>query len=369
MEIKVLIVSANPFIRNGVSNVIFNYLGSMDMSDMTIDVVSMNTPDESYNKILREKNSKCFIIPRSKTSILKRWYYIFKLLKKNKYDAIHMHANSHTCIMELSAAWAAGCKVRIVHSHSTKCISPLLHKILSPLFYHLCTHGIACGKEAGLWMFAKKPFLIMKNGINTEAYRYKPEQRNKYREKLEFAEDNIVIGHVGNFYNVKNHSFLINVFSVLHNNNPFYKLLLIGDGKMRNDIESQISSLGLKNDVVLTGGVADVYNYLNAIDAVVMPSLFEGLPLSLVEQQANGLQCVVSDTVSSEADLTGNICFLSLNTSADGWATKVNELIDLKNRKERSETSIKQIEDKGYSIQKEASKLKDYYHKAILEQQ
>ena len=366
---KILILSANPFTRNGVSNVIFNYLDFMDMNGLAIDVVSMCTPDPSYEKIMEDKGVDCFVIPRTSKSIIKRWYAIYKLIKERKYDAIHLHCNSHTAVFELSAAWAAGCKVRIVHSHSTKCNLPRIHKLLTPMFNRLCTHGIACGKEAGLWMFDKKPFLIMKNGVNTELYGFKTEKRKKYREKLGFAADNIVIGHVGGFYNIKNHKFLVEIFSHLHNQNSLYRLLLVGDGELRLEIESQIRNLGLDNCVKLTGRVQDVHNYLNAMDIIVMPSLFEGLPLALIEQQTNGLRCIVSDTVSSEANVTGNIHFVSLDSSAKDWASIINDTVFANcraiSRESMSQDSIKSIKDNGYSIREEANKLKTFYIKSI----
>lgn len=367
---KLLILSANPFTRNGVSNVVFNYLVFMDMKDLEIDVVSICKPDPSYEKIMKDKGVNCFVIPRTFKTIIKRWYDIYKLIKDRNYDAIHLHANSHTCVSELSAAWAAGCKVRIVHSHSTRCLSPLIHKLLTPLFKSLCTHRIACGKEAGLWMFGKKPFLVMRNGVNTELYCYKPELREQYREKLGFANDNIVIGHVGGFYNVKNHKFLVEVFSQLHKQNSLYRLLLVGDGELRLDIESQIKNLGLDKEVKLTGRVQDVHNYLNAMDIIVMPSLFEGLPLALIEQQANGLHCIVSDTVSYETNVTGNIHFVTLNSSAKDWASIIDDAVSADyrtiSRGSMSQDSIKKITDNGYSIREEANKMKEFYIQSIV---
>lgn len=365
---KILVLSANPFKRNGVSNVIFNYISSMDMTGVQMDAVSMNQPDETYSCIMHEKGIDCYIIERSVKKIFQRWYKLFKLIKVKKYDAIHLHGNSHLLVLELSAAWAAGCKVRIVHSHSTKCKSPFIHKLLSPLFNRLCTHRIACGNAAGEWMFGSHEFEVINNGINIDRYTYNQDVRLQYRSEFNWSEGNIVVGHVGNFYDVKNHKFLIDVFKELHSINKDYRLLLLGDGVLRNDIETQIKKYGLSNEVILAGSVSNVFDYLNAIDCIAMPSLFEGLPLSLMEQQANGLQCFVSDTISKESNKTSFVKFLPLNSSAKEWAMYINSEVDKINRAERSKLAKRLITESGYNIFNEAQKLKQYYFNTLIEE-
>lgn len=135
-------------------------------------------------------------------------------------------------------------------------------------------------------------------------------------------------------------------------------------GDSPKDMMTKVDSLGLKNAVKFTGNVNDVYDYVNAMDLVVMPSLFEGLPLTLIEQQANGLHCVVADTITTEADKTGNMSFLSLKAPVSEWADKIQSL-DLSGREERSKDAVEKIKACGYSIQEEAKKLKEYYLKAV----
>ena len=365
---KILIINTVATIKNGITNVIFNYLNAINDSEITFDLLCINKPDSYFVKSIEDRGGRVYVVSRKATSLFSYWNNLRKIVKQNKYHAVHIHGNSHTLVLELSAARLGGCKVNMVHAHSSHCKYVVPHIILQPFFNILCSYRLACGEKAGRFMFGKQPFMIVNNGVNTVRYAFDGMRREEVRKHLHF-EDNVIVGHVGNFVRVKNHSFLVDVFEKLYQSNTQFRLLLIGDGILREEIEKLLEQKGLADVVHFTGSISNVDDYLNAIDMIIMPSLFEGLPLSLVEQQANGLQCVVSDTVSSEADLTGNICFLPLNTSADGWVTKVNELIDLEHRMERSKTSIKQIENKGYSIQKEASKLKDYYHKAILEQQ
>lgn len=134
---------------------------------------------------------------------------------------------------------------------------------------------------------------------------------------------------------------------------------------MRTEIEQKVACLGLTNKVTFTGNIDNVSEYLNAIDIVIMPSLYEGLPLTLVEQQANGLQCVCSDTIASEADKTGNLKFLSLDLGSVKWASEINSFIQLDRRELRSKNAVKNIEEGGYSIYKEAQNLTAYYKSCI----
>ena len=261
------------------------------------------------------------------------------------------------------AAKLAGCKVRIIHAHSTGCNSVALHKLLAGLFDSLCTDRLACGESAGKFMFGLKPFEIINNGVDVEKFSFDNKAREVFRIKLALTETDILICHVGYFMPVKNQSFLVDVFAELAKNDSRYHLLLIGDGAMRTEIEQKVACLGLTNKVTFTGNIDNVSEYLNAADIIIMPSLYEGLPLTLVEQQANGLQCVVSDTITAEADKTGNLCFLSLQAPISDWVHTVENSHCMQDREQRSKDAIVAIEKAGYSIRKEAKKLVEYYKK------
>lgn len=362
-EMKILLVNTVATDKNGITMVIFNYLKAMDTSDITFDLVSLNAPDKMYVDEVERKGGHVYVLPRLGKKILSYWNGLRHLIKQNQYDAVHIHGNSHTVVFELSAIWAAGCKIRIVHSHNTTCTYTDIHKLMTIPFNMLYTHGLACGKDAGLWMFGKRSFEVINNGVNTDLYGYKSEVREKMRTDFGFC-DSKVIGHVGAFIPVKNQTYLVDVFSELYKRDNTYRLLLIGEGELRKNVMEKVESLGLRDAVKFTGNVNNVYDYVNAMDLVVMPSLFEGLPLTLIEQQANGLHCVVADTITSEADKTGNLSFLSFVVPVVGWVDKILSL-KLSGREERSRNAIQKIKECGYSIQEEAKKLKEYYIDAI----
>lgn len=362
---KILLVNTVPTEKNGITNVMLNYLVGMNTEDMIIDFLSINEPEQMYVKVVEEKGGKLYVLSRL-NGALAYWKGLRNLIKTNKYDAVHIHGNSHTLTLELSAAWAAGCKVRMIHSHNTSCTFIKVHNLMTIPFNMLYTHALACGEDAGKWMFGKHPFKVLNNGVDTLKYRFNKEHRDSIR-KIYGWDGKKVVGHVGTMIEVKNHRFILEVFRELYKKNNTFRLLLIGDGPLRTELELFILENGLKEAVCMTGNINNVHEYLNAIDLILMPSIHEGLPLALIEQQANGLRCVVSDTITPEADKTNSLTFLPLDASVNEWADSIVRIIyEVKeDRENRSVENIKMIEDCGYSIQEEAIKLKDYYKAAI----
>lgn len=359
---KILVINTVPTDKNGITNVILNYLNAMG-NDVAFDYVAINNPNTFYINFFKEKGAALYSFKRK--NVLGYLWSLCKIIKQNKYDAIHVHGNSHTVVLELLAAKLAGCKVRIIHAHSTGCNSITLHKLLAGLFDSLCTVRLACGEDAGKFMFATKPFKIINNGVDIEKFLFNNELRGALRTKLALTDNDILVGHVGYFMPVKNQSFLVDVFAELARNDSRYQLVLIGDGAMRAEIEQKVASLGLSNKVTFTGNIDNVSEYLNAIDIIVMPSLYEGLPLTLVEQQTNGLQCLVSDTITAEADKTGNLNFLSLHAPISDWVHAIENCNCMQEREQCSKDAVVAIANAGFSIQAEAQKLVEYYKRCV----
>ena len=269
-------------------------------------------------------------------------------------------------MLELNAAKAAGCVVRIVHAHNTTCKHVVVHKILAPVFHFLCTHGLACGEAAGKFMFGRHPFIVVNNGVDTQKFAFHQEHRDSIRKKHNWDECK-VISHVGYFSEVKNHQWIIEVFYNLTLKDKAYRLVLIGEGELRSSITEQSRKYGILDKITFTGNINNVNEYLSAADLVLMPSLFEGLPLTLIEQQANGLRCVVSDTITKEVDKTGNVTFLPLSASAEEWVNTIVQIkmVGTEERKDMSLQAIHSITACNYSIKGEAEKLKKYYLQSL----
>ena len=357
--IKILVINTVRFKLNGISAVIKNYYLAMNKKDLKMEFIAIDEPSSEYNAFFKENNLVCHVI--NKRNMLNYILQIIKICRKEKYDVVHVHGNSANMAVELLACMIGGVKVRIAHSHNTSTLHPLTHKLLWPLFSQLCTVRLACGEDAGRWLFRDLPFVVLKNGIDVKRYKFDEEIRKKYRKKVGVESDEFLLGHVGNFIEQKNHNFLIEIFSELHKVNSKIKSLLVSDGMLMPIIQEKVRLLKLDNSVVFLGKTMEVEKYFQAMDVFVLRSLLEGLPLVLVEAQSSGLVCVVSDTVSKEADLTGTSVFLSLN-SLDSWKNELRELSSTTfDRKSVSAENLKKIRNAGYDIVQNADKLRQIY--------
>lgn len=362
--VKILIVNTVPTERNGITNVILNFYRAMDKSDLVMDLVSINPVSQEYSDLFENNGGHVYYLERK---LGHPFRYIHKLRKlAENYDILHAHGNSATMVLEMFAAWMAGVRIRIAHSHNTSCSHKFLDRCVRPLFYFFCNGRLACGKDAGRWLYGKRDFVVLNNGIDVEKFRYSKEDSDNIRRQYNLMGCK-VIGHVGNFVYAKNQQFLVNVFKEVHTQDKTCRLILVGDGVMMNDTVEVVKRLGLEDCVKFVGSVNNPQAYLSAMDLIVMPSIHEGLPLTLLEEQANGLRCIVSDAITSDVNLTGNVRFISLDESTHNWTDVIigsfkecNEMIE-KNRYEQSLTSGDIIKRRGFDVIAEAIKLKEYY--------
>ena len=360
---NILVISTVRYRSNGISNVIRNIYLNNAFKEDDISFLFPADNDAPMVEELEQKGFKVYQFPRYEQGALAYYRYVKKLVKKDNIEIVHVHGNSHALLIELLASKMGGCKVRICHSHNTTCNNIVIHKILAPFFNILCTERLACGEAAGRWMYGNKQFRIINNGINTEKFRFNGEDRIRIRKQYGITDNDILIGHVGNLNTQKNQTFLFDVMSGIKNIEKF-KLMLVGEGEKRAELENKSLKHKLNNRVIFVGATQEVPAYLSAMDAIAMPSLYEGLPLSLIEEQANGLTCIVSDNITREVDKSGLIKFVSL----DDLSMWINELECVQlgsDRTTSSKKAITRIIEAGYSIENEAAKTRTIYEKAI----
>lgn len=367
-KIRVLFVCTVPTAKSGIPNVIFNLLDSFDKSNMDLGYVSINEPTEYYKEWLKNLGVELFIVPRKLFSPLS---YIRQLSRIAKgYDIIHVHGNSATMVLEMIAARLGGVELRIAHSHNTSCRMKYIDKLMRPLFYKLCNVRMACGLEAGKWLYGERDFTVINNGIKSDKYRYNRDIRDKIRNELK-VEDKKIIGNIGNFVDQKNHNFLIDVFNEITKIQPDAVLLLLGSGPLQPEIEAKGKLYGLLDKIIFAGSVDNPQDYMSAMDLVIMPSLFEGFPLTLVEEQANGLTILASDAITKDTNLTGNVYFMSLSETPGKWSRKVLKILE-KSSSSHSETTSKAaqslIKNARYDISNIAADLKEFYESRLITQ-
>ncbi len=291
------------------------------------------------------------------------------ILKANDYDVVHAY-NSTMNVFSMCVAKKAKVPVRISESLSMAHkgeFKTVIKQMLKPMSKLFATHLTACGEDCGRWQFGKKAFnsgkvAIFKTVINAEANAFDPELRQVTRQEYGL-DGKIVIGHIGRFVPQKNPLFLIDIFNEIHKLNNDAVLLLIGTGEEENKILRKIENLNLGNYVKFLGGREDIVQFYNAMDAFVLPSLYEGLPVVGLEAQSCGLPVIFSTEVTREVSAGGLSYFLDLNAGAKAWAKEI--LAAIESNKEGRRSYVKEVSVNGFDSDSEAKRLQRYYYDAI----
>lgn len=362
---RVLVIITTGFTRTGgLASVMMNYWRAMDKSGLSFDFASTNVIDAILYDEISKEGCRYYQLPLRKQTL-----FYFNTLRKlcNGYDVVHVHANSATAVLELMAAKMAGVPQRIHHNHNSNTKYPFLNKVLRPLFVYSFTDAIACSEAAGEWLFGKGKYIVLPNAIDIEKFKFNLHVRKRIRDEFKINEDEFVIGHVGKFVEAKNHEFLIELFSKYHSKHPNSKLLLVGDGVLRTQIESCIKKSGCADAVILAGLRSDISDLVQAFDVFVFPSIHEGLPLSVLEAQSSGLPCIISSNIDRKVAVGSNVIIKNLSDGVESWADAITLFGFTKSREERCLKNYKLITDAHYNVKSEANQLKELYNRQKLE--
>ena len=345
--------------RGGLETMIMNYYRAIDRDRIQFDFLVHRSAEAAYDREIQSLGGTIHRLPpldpfsRTYLHALDTFFS-----EHEQYRIVHCHLDCMSAI-PLKYAKKHGVPVRIAHSHNSD--QPKDLKFPLKLYYkrHIrryATQLFACGEKAGRWMFRTDDFRILNNAIDAERYVYDEKTRQRSRAQLGIPSDALVIGHVGRFFSQKNHQFLLKVFAEVAKTNAEAILLLVGDGELRPTIENQAEKSGISDRVRFLGVRPDVPDLLQAMDVFLFPSLFEGLPVSLIEAQAAGLPCLISDRVPIECKKTEDVCRLSLDADIAQWA---DTLLDIARRPRKN--TLEQIQRSGFDTKHNAGWLADYY--------
>lgn len=360
MEIRVLHF-LNSLGNGGAESFIFNMYRNIDRDAIQFDFV-LRSRDNNTVLIdeVEKMGGRVYIMPEFPRHPFANYKVLNLFFKQHKeYKIIHVHANALLYITPFLLAKKYNIHCRILHSHSTATqnhnLYRAIHRFNRLFLKKYATYFFACGYEAGKWMFRENGFKIINNAIDTKQYVYNENIRKKLKIEMGL-EDRFVIGHVGRFVKPKNHTYLIDVFKGIYDKNPKACLLLLGDGELLSNIREKVHQLNLHENVLFLGQRSDVANLLQVIDAFVFPSLFEGIPVALIEAQAAGLQCFVSDKVSEKVKITKLVNFLSINEPTSIWANMILNTSSFS----REDMSI-EIEVNDFDIMDNSRKMQQIY--------
>ena len=324
-----------------------NVYRSIDREKIQFDFLVRSNENGELVDEIKKMGGKVIIQPSFPRHIMANYRELKQFLKEHhsEYRAIHLHANALIYVKPIQIAKKYRIPIRIIHSHSVTSKYKVLHEINMKRCSRWYTHSFACSINAGKWMFDKKEFKVINNGVDLKRFKYNFGIRKELQKSYNI-EDKTVIGHVGRFESAKNHKFLIEVFRQYHLNNPNSVLLLIGDGQEKKNIEQIVEKYNLSKDVIFTGAVGNVEDYLSAMDVFLFPSLWEGLGIVLIEAQANGLPCIISNVIPREACLSNYYYEIDLNENIEEWVEKIKYVSTLNIHRERISSKLKEFDIK-----------------------
>lgn len=336
----------------GAETFLMKIFREIDKSKYQMDFCVATSEKGFYDSEIERLGGKIYhIIPKSK-GLIKNLKDIFSIVKKEQYKYVMRISQHSISSLELLAAKIGGAKIIAFRSSNTNSggskLNLLLHYLFRPVANRIVNVKIAPSTEAANYMFGKgvvkkNKYFLLNNGLDLEKFKYSQEVREKIRKKLG-VEEKFVIGHVGRFSRQKNHKFLLEIFKEYLKRNDNSVLLLIGKGELENEIKEYSKTLQINDKVIFYGVSENVNKLYSAMDIFIFPSLFEGMPNTVIEAQASGLDCVISDTITKECNITGNVKFKSLQESPKQWSDEI--IVNNRNRSEEE----KIFEDKSYDI-------------------
>lgn len=338
----------------GAETFLMKIYRGIDKSKYQFDFCVAKEEKGFYDEEIINMGGKIFhITPKSK-GFIKNFIDIMKIVNREKYKYVMRISQHSLSSLELLAARMGGAKKIIFRSSNSNTGGNKLNQILHRLFKFLAiiipNIKIAPSTEAAMFMFGKKAVrndkvLILHNGIPFEDYEFSEEKRQSKRKEL-LLEGKYVIGHVGRFSFQKNHVFLLKVFKKIKQIKKDAVLICIGKGELENNIKQLTKELKLENSIKFLGVRSDVPEIMMAMDIFAFPSHYEGLPNTVIEAQATGLKCVISNKISKEAKITPNVSFLNIEEeNIDSW---VEEILD--NNKHRDD-KYKYFKEKMYLLE------------------
>lgn len=360
---KILHIPTGGLFSDGIGTFINSYSEYMNLDEWDITILATNNPASEDRKRFTDLGLTVVQILRQKKTLLVYMKRLYKLLREKEYEIVHVHGSSALMSVELLVAKLAGVPVRIAHSHNTTCDHLKIDRALRPIFYRLYNVAWACGQGAGQWLFDNHNFEIVHNARDVKKYKFDSSERAVFRGYHSLSDTTIALGHVGRFNEQKNQKFLINLMEKLENQNLDVRLFLVGLGDNLSQMKQLVIDKGLEKKVIFLGQMDDMKSFVSGMDLMLLPSLYEGLPLVSVEWQLNGVPSLLSNRITDECIFSEIVSQLPLENVAE-WEDKIINLV----REDRNARSVKNISlarDEGYDIVHEVRKLEKMYQEEL----
>ena len=355
----------------GIESFLCNVLLHMDLSAMEVDIVAAQLRESVFTESLKARGVRFYELSGRQNRVPENHRLFRKLLAERQYDVVHLHIFHGLSLWYGSLAKQTGVPVRIAHGHNTalrksktRPLKLLVHYISRKLFTRCATDLWACSRAAAEFMFPdsalkSKGFQFIPNGIDTNRFRFDADVREKVRTELG-VQGKYVVGNIGRLCYQKNQDFLLDVFYEVLKRRPESILLLVGEGPDRFALEEKTRGLEIAGNVIFYGTSDRVERLLWAMDVFVMPSRFEGLPVTGVEAQASGLPCLFSDIITEESRASSNSRFFPLSAPAAEWAGAVLQVGSCGDRT----AGISEVQEAGFDAADVAQRIEQFYLRA-----
>ena len=351
----------NDMHRAGLETMLMNYYRNIDREKIQFDFLTHRPERSDYDDEIESLGGKIYYAPRLYPQNYPAYFsYMKDFFKKHpEYQIMHSHIDSMS-YLPLLAGKKAGVPVRIAHSHNTSIDKDFKYPLKQYFRFRITSaanHYLACGEEAGKYLFGNKEFKVIPNAVDASKFYFNESVRQNKRKELAYTKE-FVVGHVGRISYQKNHKFLIEVFNELQKLETNAVLMLVGVGEKEPEIREQVKRLKLEEKVRFLGNRSDVNELYQAMDVFVLPSLFEGIPVVGIEAQFADLPCIFSDKIPKEVCFSEKSRFLGFDKCPSEWADAILEYKGIK----RSSTNT-DILNSHYDIKAAHNILEAYYMK------
>ena len=357
--------------RNGLENRIMDIYRHIDRNKIQFDFLTHRKDEGQFDEEIKKLGGKIYYLEPINIKKIKKYFSdLYNFFENHKeYKIVHSHVNTLSTWV-LFAAKKAGIPIRITHSRTWGMEKNWrsFFKWFSKLFINIpTTHRFGCSRQAGVWLFGEKyindNFKVITNSIEIEKFKFNSKTRNEIRRKLRINEDDIVFINVGRMVRQKNQIFLLKVFKEMYNNKKNIRLIIIGDGELKNSLQTEINKLKLDKNVLLLGMKNNVGDYLSASDVFIFPSVFEGFGTVVIEAQCNGQRVFASDSIPPETKVSNLVDFLPLKKGYEYWSNYILNNINVENIKnEKERLKYAQIVKKnGFDIKDTYNVLQEFY--------
>lgn len=352
----------------GSQTFVMNLYRNIDRESIQFDFIIDHPKEIYFQKEIESLGGVVYYMPAFQGTNIKKVRQAWKKFFRNhpEYKILHSHSRSYAALY-LPIAKKFGLTT-IIHSHSTsngKGMRAVVKKFLQYPLRYQADYFMACSQKAGEWLFGKKiccddRFYVIKNAIDAKKLKFDAKKRIVSRKKLGLT-DEFTLGFLARVSEPKNPVFVIEIFYELKKRNSNAKLLFVGEGELLQEVKQRAYELEVIEDILFTGVRTDIENMLFAMDCYILPSLWEGLGISLIEAQASGLSCICSENIPLEAEVTEHVKVLYLSEPASKWARSIQK--NDGNREWDNEVII----NAGYDIAYNAIYLSDFYRKCCEE--